>query len=137
MKQKLLFGIVSSFVLMTIAFFRPSATYNSEEDELRSSMPKQPASNNNNKKASFPFLLRKTQQAPTSENREVCVAECNHGNLEEGFSAENLHIVCMDSVEKFAHDYNDCIDVMTQALDLGEAEAQNQYCDFICPYAIV
>lgn len=84
--------------------------------------------------ASFPFFLRKPE---TDSKKSDCVTECKHGNVEEDLVGDNLHIVCMDAVEKFSHDYNDCIDLMTQALDLGEEEAKKQYCEFICPYSDV
>mmetsp|Transcript_4654 Transcript_4654/g.6743 ORF Transcript_4654/g.6743 Transcript_4654/m.6743 type:complete len:94 (+) Transcript_4654:78-359(+) len=72
-----------------------------------------------------------------TEHPEICMEECREGDSvigEMSVTADNLNTVCMEAQTKFGRDYNECFNAMTQALALGEDEAANQYCEFICHF---
>lgn len=61
-----------------------------------------------------------------------CSTECQSRIVKETLTSENVDAICLEARFDFQRDYDDCMSVMTSAVALGQDEATNQLCDFMC-----
>mmetsp|Transcript_10659 Transcript_10659/g.16323 ORF Transcript_10659/g.16323 Transcript_10659/m.16323 type:complete len:91 (-) Transcript_10659:189-461(-) len=63
---------------------------------------------------------------------DSCSTQCQSRIVRETLTSENVDAICLEARFGFQRDYDECMSIMTSAVDLGQDEATNQLCAFMC-----